>query len=65
MQQALAVTAGAALVGAVVAAILFFAGVAPRHVAPVAFVLGSIALAAGMPALIEQLGRWGVPGDHS
>lgn len=65
MQKALTVTALVALAGAVVAAIVFFVGVASAQAAPVAFVLGSVALAFGTPALIEQLGRWGMPGDHS
>lgn len=64
MQEVLTVTTLVALAGAVVAAVMFFAGVASAQVAPAAFVLGSVALATGAPALIEQLGRWGVPGDH-
>lgn len=50
-----------ALVGGVVATIVFLAGV--DQAAAVAMVLGAVSLAAGFSAIVGPIGAWGVPGD--
>jgi hypothetical protein len=46
---------------AVIAAVLTFT--VSRQAGSVAFACGGIALAAGFTALVDGLGRWGMPGD--
>jgi len=52
----------AVFLGGVAAACAFWAGVSAA--APVAFVLGGLTFAIGVPIAINQLGNWGVPGDE-
>lgn len=63
-QEVLVAAATAALLGGVVVTILFLADVARAQTPAIAFLLGSIALAAGTPAIVHRVGRWGVPGDQ-
>lgn len=46
---------------AVIAAILTFA--VNSQAGSIAFAFGGIAACAGFTALVDSLGRWGVPGD--
>jgi hypothetical protein len=64
MQKALAGTAIVFAIGALVAAILFFAGVGKQETAAVSFVLIALAATAGVPAFVDRISMWGVPGDH-
>ena len=59
--RALRIVSALAFVPAVIAAILTFA--VSRQAGSVAYAFGGIALAAGVTALIDGLGRWGMPGD--
>lgn len=50
-----------AFAGAVVATILCFT--TSKQAGSVAFALGGVAAAAGFTAMVDSVGRWGVPGD--
>ena len=60
MRLLLAVAA-VSLVGAVAAAIAVIVGNTDAE--SLVFVLGGIAVATGFTAMLDRLGRWGVPGD--
>jgi hypothetical protein len=59
--RALRILAALAFMAAVVAAIVSLTGNA--QAGSLAFALGGVALTAGVTALIDYSGRWGVPGD--
>jgi hypothetical protein len=60
----LAASAVVALIGALAAAILFFAGVGKAETAVAAFMLVCIAVTVGTPAFVDGISKWGVPGDE-
>jgi len=53
--------AAVSLVGAVAAVIVVIVGT--TDAASLVFVLGGIAVTTGFTAMVDHLGRWGVPGD--
>ena len=57
----LRIVSAVAFGAAVIAAILTFT--VGSQAGSVAFALGGIALAAGFTAMVDGLGRWGMPGD--
>ncbi|MGH3744143.1 MAG: hypothetical protein ACRDTP_04710 [Mycobacteriales bacterium] len=59
----LAASCSVAFLAGAVVSILYAAGVAEKQMPAIAFVLGTAALATGLPALVQWASRWGVPGD--